>query len=252
MRELRGQLRFLMISNVASWGLVAFLCVNGLAKAEARPARFQEIDVERINVMGTDGRPVLVIANRRLIPGPTMNGKEYPRALADGREFLSGMIFFNEQGDEVGGLIFNGIKKEQGYSAVGHLSFDQWKQNQVVALQYVDTGSSRRAGLSVWDRPTDVQFVKQLERGARMLNATPEERAILRREADTEAVRGDLGAQRVFVGSRDATAQVQLSDPQGHVRARLSVDSHGAAVLEFLDEHGGITAQYPPQPIRQQ
>lgn len=34
-----------------------------------------------------------------------MNGKSYPRALADGRDLLSGMIFFNKEGDEVGGLI---------------------------------------------------------------------------------------------------------------------------------------------------
>jgi hypothetical protein len=250
MRELRRDVRFLMISNVSSWGLVAFWFLTGLARGEATRPRFEAIDVERINVVGSDGRPVVVIANRRLIPGPTMNGKEYPRALADGRDLLSGMIFFNEQGDEVGGLIFNGIKKEQGYSAVGHLSFDQWKQNQVVALQYVDTGTSRRAGLTVWDRPAEVPLAKQLERGARMLNAAPEERATLRREAEADAARGESGAQRVFVGSRDGTAQVHLSDPQGHVRARLSVDSRGAAVLEFLDELGKITAQYPPQPTR--
>jgi hypothetical protein len=199
-------------------------------------------------VVGSDGKPVLVLANRRLIPGPAMNGKEYPRVLADGRDLVSGMIFFNEQGDEVGGLIFNGITKEQGYSAVGHLSFDQWKQNQVVALQYVDSGSSRRAGLSVWDRPPEVAFARHLERGARMLEAAPAEREKLRREAEADGARGDYGAQRVFVGSRDRTAQVQLNDSQGRARARLVVDPAGAARLEFLDEAGSVVARYPPPP----
>jgi hypothetical protein len=247
MCDLRRQVRFLMISNVASW-LVAFWCLIGFARAEGGRPRFEAIDVERINVVGADGRPVLVIANRRLIPGPTMNGKEYPRALADGRDLLSGMIFFNEQGDEVGGLIFNGIQKEKGYSAVGHLSFDQWKQNQVVALQYVDSGTTRRAGLAVWDRPVDVPLANQLERGERMLRATPEEKATLQRGAAEAAARGELGEQRLFVGSRDGTAQVQLNDARGLPRARLVVDSRGAAALEFLDELGKITARYPPEP----
>ena len=61
--------------------------------------------------------------------GPSMNGKTYSRDVIDGREFMSGMIFFNELGDEVGGLIYAGIKKDSvNYSAVGHLSFDQWQQ----------------------------------------------------------------------------------------------------------------------------
>ncbi len=249
MQELRREVRVLMLGNLASWGLVALLCLNGFAKADAGRPRFEVIDVERINVVGADGKPVLVLANRRLIPGPTMNGKEYPRALADGRDLLSGMIFFNEQGDEVGGLIFNGVTKDHGHSAVGHLSFDQWKQNQVVALQYVDSGTSRRAGLSVWDRPPEVAFAKHLERGVRMMEGTPAEREALRLEAEADTARGDFGAQRVFVGSRDRTAQVQLSDTRGRVRARLIVDSTDTARLEFLDGAGGIVAQYPTGPV---
>lgn len=133
MLKLKRQIRLLMLCNIASWGLLALLVFTGFAYQTR--TRFTEIDAERLNIIGTNGKPVLVLANRRLIPGPSMNGKDYPRSLADGRELLSGMIFFNEQGDEVGGLIYNGITKASGYSALGHLSFDQWKQNQVVALQ---------------------------------------------------------------------------------------------------------------------
>ena len=90
--------------------------------------------------------------------------------MAEPRPHVSGMIFYNEEGDEVGGLIYNGIPRDyngiprdSGYSAVGHLSFDQWKQNQVVALQYIDNGRTRRSGLRVWDRPTDVSVARQLD-----------------------------------------------------------------------------------------
>ena len=174
-----------------------------------------------------------------------MNGKDYPRSLADGRDLLSGMIFFNEQGDEVGGLIFNGIKKDSGYSALGHLSFDQWKQNQVVALQYLDNGNSRRAGLRVWDRPTDVPFDKQLDRSLRLTQATGDEREAIRKEIESARSRGEFGNERLFVGSQDQTAQIQLRDKQGKLRVRLYVDDKDVARLEFLDETGKVLTSYP-------
>jgi hypothetical protein len=147
------------LSNLASWGLVALLALTGFSYQTRN--KFTEIDAERLNIIGTNGKPVLVLANRRLIPGPSDEWERLSALTSPmGRDLLSGMIFFNEQGDEVGGLIYNGIKKDSGYSALGHLSFDQWKQNQVVALQYLDNGTSRRAGLRVWDRPTDVSLDK--------------------------------------------------------------------------------------------
>jgi hypothetical protein len=243
MSKLRKRIRILTWSHVGVWGFLAMFAVTGFMQQTRE--RFTEIDVERINIVGANGSPVLVLSNRRLIPGPSINGKNYPRSVADGRDLLSGMIFFNEQGDEVGGLIYNGIKKDSGYSAVGHLSFDQWKQNQVVALQYLDNGTSRRAGLRVWDRPTDVSLDKQLDRSLRLMQSSGRERDVIRGEIELARERGELGNERLFVGSQDQVAQVQLRDKQGRVRARLYVDAKDVARLEFLDEAGKLVAEYP-------
>ena len=81
------------------------LIVSGFAIQDR--TRFVELDAERINIVGSNGKPVLVLSNGNRIPGPSLNGKTYPASLADGRNALSDMIFFNEQGDEVGGLIWN-------------------------------------------------------------------------------------------------------------------------------------------------
>jgi hypothetical protein len=245
MTPLERDVRILKVSNLAGWGVLAVLALGGFTTVGQGGKRLESLDVERLNIVGANGKPVLVLANRRLIPGPSMNGKDYPRAVADGRELMSGMIFFNDEGDEVGGLIFNGFKKGDGHSAVGHLSFDQWKQNQVVAIQYVDSGTSRRAGLGVWDRPTDVAFDAQLDRAVRMMNATGEEREGLKKQSEADRARGASGVQRVFVGSRDKTAQVELHDTRGRVRARLYVDQSGEARLDFLDEAGQLVAQFP-------
>ena len=93
--------RFLIISNVILIGLLSFVCLTAFNNGD-KSKTFTEINVERINVMGENGKPIMVIANKRLIPGPSMNGKEYSRDVIDGRKYFSGLIFFNEQGDEVG------------------------------------------------------------------------------------------------------------------------------------------------------
>jgi hypothetical protein len=66
------------------------------AFAQARNQKFDEIDVERINIVEKDGKLRMVISNReRQHPGIS-NGKVIPRP--NGRP--PGMIFFNHKGDE--------------------------------------------------------------------------------------------------------------------------------------------------------
>jgi hypothetical protein len=242
---LHKQVRLLMISNAASWLVVVFLVTTGFAAQQQR-TKFTEIDAERVNIVNSNGQPVVVLAGQGKLPGAAMNGKTYPPALSDGRELMAGMIFFNQYGDEVGGLIFNGLEKKPGYSSVGHFSLDQWKQNQVIALQYVDSGTTRRAGLNIWDRPTDVGLDVTFDRMLKLRDATGAERDRLRKEAD-EARAHESGAERVFVGSQDKSAQVRLRDTKGRVRARLVVGADDVARLEFLDEAGAVTSQYPPK-----
>ena len=72
-------------------------------------ARFDEIDVGRINVLEKDGTVRLVISNRQQSPGPMYKGKAfgYP---GGGRP---GLIFFNDEGSEDGGITWEG-KTENG------------------------------------------------------------------------------------------------------------------------------------------
>ena len=69
--------RFLMVSNIILISFIVFIFLAGFDKVK----NFKEINAERINIIGTNGKPVLVISNRRLMPGPTLNGKTYERNL---------------------------------------------------------------------------------------------------------------------------------------------------------------------------
>lgn len=244
MSTLERRFRFLCWCNGALLVALSALLLTGFTGRSS--PRFDEITVDRINVVGENGKPVMVIARRGRLPGPMANGHEFPAAVSEGRENLSGMIFFSEAGDEVGGLVFNAIPRgDSGYSAVGHLSLDQWKQNQVVALQYIDNGRTRRAGLSVIDRPTNVPMEIELDRLERMLNATGTVRDSLRTAHQAAARDGAGGIQRVFLGSQDRNAVINLRDTRGRVRLRLQVDSSDVARMEFLDAEGRVVAAYP-------
>jgi len=236
------ELRLLKLYALASILAFAVLFVHGFRTRAG--LQLESLDVARINVVNEAGTPAIVIAGRGNLPGPWFEGREYSQELSGGRTRASGMIFFNERGDEVGGLTYHGELTDDGYSAHGGITFDQFRQDQVVSLQYQDNGSSRAAGLQVWDRSTEISMGEIIELVDARRTATGAELEAIEAEIQGLAGRG-LGAHRVFLGSEDRTALLLLRDAAGRTRVRLMVDSLDAARLEFLDPEGRVTYAIP-------
>jgi len=240
--SLRRELRALKAYAIVVTTILGGLSITAFRRA-SQPTRFTEIDVERINVVEPDGKLRLVISNRARSIGPVYKGK--PFGYAGGTR--PGLIFFNDEGTENGGLTFTGQRGADGkYRASTGMSFDQFDQDQVVVLQYVDDDGTRRMGLTVGDRANrDIYDLVQARDSLMKIADTTQRNAALR------ALLGPrdgvpLYAERVYVGrDRSKAAVVNLSDPQGRPRLRLVVDSLGAPRLEFLDERGAVTARLP-------
>jgi len=241
--ELQRQITRLKLINTVSLVLLAAFTLTGLVLLRDRGDLKEVLEVKRINVMNDNGLPALAIAGQGWLPGPTFEGTEYPQDLSGGRVSAAGMIFFNERGDEVGGLTFSGDLTEDGYRASGHFSFDQFRQDQVVAIQYGDNGSTRRSGINVWDRSTEISIAEILEIVNARLSAEGPARDSLDAAIEALAERG-LGAHRVFLGSQDRTAMLRLQDTEGRTRIRMSVDSLDVPRLEFLDETGEVVRAF--------
>ena len=128
------------------------------------------------------------------------------------------------------------------FRSTGHLSFDQYEQDQVVYLQYIDENGRRRMGLTVADR-ADVSiydWVAQRDSINRMPEGPAKAEAMQRLMAPRNGQ--PLFAQRAFFGRDPAkNAVLNLGDRMGKTRLRLVVDSLGAASIEFLDENGAVT-----------
>lgn len=198
-----------------------------------------EIDVGRINIVEPDGSLRMTISCAARAPDPTVDGYTFNRQGGN----QAGIIFYNEDGDECGGLVFEGRRRDGGYDASGGLLFDQFKQDQAIGIQYRDTDGRRAAGLKVWDRP-DVGFREIAERydNAWQLPEGPERTVALQAMQDERL----LGTERVFIGKDEQrSAIVMLHDLDGNVRLRLSVEASGSPKLEFLDAEGKVVHVVP-------
>jgi hypothetical protein len=198
---------------------------------------FDEISVKRINIVEPNGKYRLVLANAERFPGLFMEGKEYKHHSRDG----GGMLFFNDEGDEVGGLTFASKAVGDDRRASGSLMFDQYKQDQTVGIQYSEANGKRAAGLRVWDRP-DWSIKPLMEMSARAAAASDEaEKTRIREEMRAFAVsNGGGGAERFFAGKALEDAIVRLADKSGKPRLLLKVDAKGEPSIEFLDEAGKV------------
>ena len=201
--------------------------------------RFAELDVERLNIIEKDGTLRMVASNTERAPDPIIDGKTYH--LRQGGN-TAGLIFYNNKGDECGGLAFGGQEKDGVRHASAALLFDQFNQDQTIGISYSENGGARSAGFNVWDRPdTPISSMIEKLQVIQKLPDGPEKTAAMQKLRETSGV-----AQRVFVGkSRDKSAAVVLSDLQGYPRLRLLVDAQDSARLEFLDEKGAVTYSLP-------
>jgi hypothetical protein len=227
-------------------GILTLLLVVAGLFAFSRIGRFKEISVERINVLESNGQLRMVISNKSRSPEVLAYGKPFTPPIPGGNR--PGLVFFNDEGTENGGLVFRGGKDSSGkYQASGHFSFDQYNQNQVLYLTYADDNGDQNTGLHIDDWQTSPPFWQWRAdyKKAQQLPDGPAKEALLKKLMEPQMGQKAV-AQRVFVGKDDSkTAMVTLADRMGKPRLQLLVDSNGMAKLNFLDQQGKITYSLP-------
>ena len=239
-RSIRRQLLFLHAYALATTLILAALAASAFMQA-ARPQ--SEITAERINIVDADGTLRLVISNKdRMHPG-VIGGKvlQRPRPYA-------GFLFFNDQGDEAGGMTLTGRDANGRREADAGLMFDQLGQDQTIGFEYTEHDGQRSAAFKVWDRPDAplADLVDALNRARAISDPSERDAAVTRVRAAAPKA-----AQRVFVGkTSDRVASVLLADAQGRNRLALKVDAAGNAALEFLGEDGKVVQRVGPGAAR--
>jgi hypothetical protein len=236
--KLEREVRFLK-----AYAVVATLCCVVLVASaftlQGRRQKFEEIDVERINVVEKDGKLRMVISNEaRQHPG-IVNGKPIKR---DGPR-APGMIFFNHLGDEMGGLIFG---DNGGKGHVGTFTWDKVRNDQTMGFRHIESDNGTyQTGLEMWQQP-DIPGDVMRERYEAALKITDE----AARKAAIQAMvdKNELTASRLFLGKRrDNSTMLVMHDIKGRQRVRLLVAADGNPRLEFLDEAGKVIHRLPEE-----
>jgi hypothetical protein len=241
-RSLRRQLRLLRAYAVITSLLLAGLGAAAFRQTSTRHT-FGEITVERLNVVDANGTLRLVISNKdRMHPG-VVDGKtiDRPRPVA-------GLLFFNERGDEVGGLTYTGQEINGRPEANAGIMFDQFRQDQTIGFSYSERDGQRTAGFQVWDR-SDTPLSELVDK----LNAANRIADRAERDAAIKAARAAAppGPRRVFVGKMpDRSASVSLADTDGKTRLKMIVDAAGNPRIEFLDQKGTVVSRIPAEDRR--
>jgi hypothetical protein len=236
----RREIRILRAYTVLSTTLLGFLSITAFRRASEKP-HFEEISVERINLVEKDGRVRLVIANEARSPAVVLSGKTLSKP--GGR---AGMIFYNDEGDESGGLIFRGRKVNGIVSAGEHLSFDRYGNDQVIVLAYQEDEGKHSQGLTIVDRPPQTYLEINARRDTiKQMPEGPAKEAAWKQWALWQGG-APFGAPRLFLGRDTRKAAVlDLKDQYGNSRLRLAVDSLGASRIEFLNDSGRVTLRLP-------
>jgi hypothetical protein len=231
--------QFLFLRAYAVLTSLVLVVLAAAAFRQTAPTKMGEITVERINVVDANGTLRMVISNKdRMHPG-VMDGVtiDRPRPVA-------GMLFFNDEGDEVGGLTYTGTVAGGRGRANAGIMFDQLKQDQTIGISYSEANGQRSTGLQVWDRSDTVRLSELITK----LNAANRLPAGAERDAAIKKVRAEAppGPRRLFVGKTpDKASTVVLADAEGRARLRLTVDATGNPRIEFLDEAGKVMTRIP-------
>ncbi len=254
-KKIQKQLRMLKAYAVISSVLFAALLFMA-AKQATTPGpvsapdrtKFKEIDVERINIIEKDGKLRLAISNNDRSPGPVIGGN-YLKSREGKRG--AGFIFFNDEGNECGGMTWTGKKIDGKAAANSGLMFDQYDNDQTVGITYNQRGEDRASGLQIWERSLTpiTEFAKQVGE-IELMKDSPEKTDAMKKLREKAVAEKMGGVQRVFVGRTPKNeAAVLLMDTNAKPRIKMIVDGANVAALQFLDENGKVVYSLPaPSP----
>lgn len=198
-------------------------------------ATFEEINVERVNIIEKDGKLRMAIANKKKLPNPVTNGRE----LNDSKgERGPGIILFNDDGDECGGYVFGNWGM--------HFSMDQFKQDQILYMQVIngDKGEPARTA-GYWVSPQPVSMTSDvIDQKWDSINAIKDK--VVRDKARKNFQQTIEKYNKAFMGkTRDDDTGLFLYDKNTMPRLQAYLDSAGNPKIDFLDAKGNVIASLP-------
>lgn len=233
-REIR-LLRFYCLGSTLLAG--AFLLC---AAHEARNASFDTITVHKIVVNDRQGKLAMVLTNHDDPMPSIFGGKKLQRQGGGGNE----IIFYNQLGNEQGGLMWDGqLNRDGSFHSGNTLSYDSVTTDQLLQVDDGNDNGKLYSYMIGWNRPNVLTG-----EGKDIFNQIVSAKTDAERKAIMAAHPKFLQlfvTRYLFGYDKSNTAQVMLADGHGKPRIKMFVTPEGEAKLQFLDASGKVTAEYP-------
>lgn len=215
--------------------------------AQSRPEVFEELTAQRLNIVGADGNPYIVISNPERQAKATQHGEVIQPD--KGPRDLPGLIFFNRVGDEVGGIYYDGTDEE----SFAGITFDQQKNDQIMAImkdEYLDGETWKRwYGMFFRERKDGIRvetLFAEFEKRTAGLSQEEKQKEYLafKRHLDAE-----VNIYRMFLGREEnGDVGLFLFDGKGRPRIQLFIDGDDNARILVKDEQGNARDLVPITP----
>ncbi|MCL6220888.1 hypothetical protein [Zunongwangia pacifica] len=225
-----------LINLILLIGIITYLLISSDKKQEYKENEIiPEITTERLNIVGKDGNKYVVLSNPEKQALATINGK--PIDSEQTERNVAGLLFFNEDGDEIGGLTY-GIDSTDSYQL---LTFDQRKNDQIMTLrkdEYLENGKwKKRYGLLLQERSE-----KQSDVIISELNNIRKIKDSIFREKEYDKFYNNpenLAPQRLFIGrTYSENVGLFLMDKNNKPRLQIYLDEDGEPHIESFDKNG--------------
>jgi hypothetical protein len=194
-----------------------------------------ELTVKRLNIVGEDGSLRMVISNETRQHSGRFDGKDLPK-----RKRPAGIIFFNNDGDECGGLISGVYRSDSVINSGMSFTMDNYRNDQVVQIINNETYKQGKAeivrGLTFNEYPVGSSLSSYIRQSEELKEIKdPQER-----KQKAEQLKNAEGARkRLFIGQNINNENgLFLYDSLGNPKIKIYVDREGSARMELVDEDG--------------
>ncbi len=225
----------LLIAYALLSSLAIVILISNLFMEQNKKGSYDELEVKRINLIAEDGTLRMVLSNEnRQHPG-VVNGKQLPD-----RERDAGILFFNTEGDECGGLIYHGNNQDGQTHSGMSFTMDQYHNDQVIQIlnseYYKGEESEIHRGISISDIPIGLNLDETMDKYEELEKIADEKQ---RNKLIQELFQAEGSKRRLFMGktSNEKTG-LFLADAEGNYKLKLYVDSEGNPKFESINEDG--------------
>jgi len=232
---------------------VGLLFLSFLFHSFRRNGSINELTVQRLNVVEKDGTLRLVLASKDRFPGPTIGGIEYSKEVRTKPLPVAGMVFYNDEGDEMGGIVWGGGKMGKDKTKqLSLVAMDAYRQNEVLSIGTLEEDGKRKIMIACWDRPYDPEgfewALKKSEEALKFKEKEPDRYKKIEKEIEEyiEKHEGEWEVPRFFLlKNDDGSVSIRMSDRKGRERIRIEVDPEGNPSILLLDSNGKVLARLP-------